>query len=294
MNLTIDQLRVTVAVARAASFSEAARELRLSQPAVTRTVRAVESVVGTELFSRTTRHVQATIEGEQFVRVAEEIVSGFDEGLNRFASYLRAESGILTVVALPSLATTTLPPIITRFCENRPDVKVNLVTARAVDALQLLRSGEVDIAITEHLANDDTVNSRPLGPDPMLAAVPAGHPLAHREEVTWAELAEAPFVGLTDSTSVRRLTDQGFAPLTPTAAITVDAIGAAAALVAQGFGVSAFPQSTLPLAVGYAIVYIPLISPVVTRRLAVMTARTPRPSTLAQVFTREVLEGHGL
>ncbi|HTL42066.1 MAG TPA: LysR substrate-binding domain-containing protein [Pseudolysinimonas sp.] len=295
MNLTLDQLRTTVAVAREASFSEAARTLILSQPAVTRTVRTVEGMLGTQLFTRTTRRVTLTADGVQFVAVAEEILSTVDNGVRRFEAYRRAESGTLTVVALPSLAAGFLPAVLAPFLAARGDVQVRLVTGTAADVLDRLRRGGADVAITEAPGPLADLHSLSLGSDAMLAAVPPGHDLAGATAITWRQLAEHPFIALDEGTSVRRLADRGFADAgaNPPSRTATDSIGAAAAMVRSGLGLSAFPESTLHLAVGTDLGYVRLIDPVVARELAVLVPRTPAPSSLARAFIDDVLAARG-
>src|ERR1700761_2218973 len=124
MNPTLDQLRVICAVARTSSFSEAARELMLTQPAITRSVRNVESALGLRLFARTTRRVELTDDGIEFVAVANGILDGYENGLNRFRAWRRAEMGNLSVLALPSLAAGVVAPIIATFVAQRPRVEL--------------------------------------------------------------------------------------------------------------------------------------------------------------------------
>lgn len=295
MNLSIEQLRVTVAVARASSFSDAARQLSLTQPAVTRSVRAVERSVRARLFTRTTRRVELTADGQEFVAVAQGILDSYDDGLKRFAAYQRAESGSLTVVALPVLAGGILPPIVAEFLAGRPNVQLRLITGTASRIQDRLYRGDAHLAITEVPDRHDGLRLTLLDDDPMLAAVPREHPLAASDFVTWAQLAEFPFVEFEEGTSVRRLADEGFARagVQPRSAVTADATSTAIALVKQGLGVTAFPETTLPIVAQAGLRFFPLQGPAVSRRLAVMTPEAPSPSILTREFIAAVLAARG-
>lgn len=286
MNVTLDQLRVTLAVAQASSFSEAARTLHLTQPAVTRAIRTVEGAVGSRLFTRTTRRVELTTEGVEFVSVAARIVREYDDGIRRFGAYQRAESGSITIAALTSLAEGVLPPIVAAFLRPRPQVEVRLVTGTAPDVMERLRAGEADIAVSEAAEHGEDVQSAPLGADRLHAVVPAAHPLFGRSRITWEELSGHDVVALEEGTSVRKLSDAGFrrAGVEPRIAVTADSIGAASALVAQGLGVSAFPESARLLPATTGLEFIELGDPVVKRDLAIITSRAPAPSALARAF----------
>ena len=291
MNPTIDQLRVICAVARVSSFSDAARELMLTQPAITRTVRSVETGLGVTLFSRTTRRVEVTAEGSEFVAVASDILRSFDEGLKRFEAWCRAEVGTITALALPSLAAGVVAPIVSGFLRDRPGIRLDLLSANAEDILSRLRAGEAQLAITEDPGDQADLDAIPLARDPVFAVVSAVHPLADSRSATWGQLAGYPFIQLSEGTSVRRLTDAGFsaAGIHPKATLSADTIGTVSALVAQGLGVSAFPGSTRPLVTTSHIRFVRLGAPTIARSLAVVTARAPRPTPLVRELRNAII-----
>lgn len=291
MNTTIDQLRVIVSVAHFASFSEAARELQLTQPSVSRTVQTVESTVGTSLFTRSTRRVNLTADGIEFISVAEEILDAYDAGLLRFTAFQRADRGLMTVAALPVLAGGGLAPIVADFLFRHPNVQVQLVTGSAKRVLQLLHTGGADVAVTELPAEAMGLVATPLGKDPLRAAVRADHPLAEEERVDWMALSAEHFIQFSEGTSVRRLTDEGFARagVRPQSSITADATVTAIAMLAQGFGVTALPESSRPLVASADLRFIPLGAPEITRDLAILAPESPAPSTLARFFIQAVV-----
>ncbi|WP_426516074.1 LysR family transcriptional regulator [Diaminobutyricibacter sp. McL0618] len=291
MNVTIEQLRVISAVAQSSSFSEAARSLRLTQPAVSRTVQIVEALVGAPLFSRTTRLVELTADGAEFVSVATGIIAEYDAGMGRFGAYQRAESGLLTVAALPVLASGLLGPAVAAFLKPRPAVQFRLVTGSAKEVMDRLSTGGADVAITELPTSSTGLSVTPLGPDPMCAVVAATHPLAKESSIRWEELAAHAFIQLSEGTSVRRLTDQGFAAAVayPRSAITVDATTAALALMSEDVGITALPRSTQSLTGAREIRFIPLEGPAIHRELAAVSPVSPTPSALAATFIATLL-----
>jgi LysR family carnitine catabolism transcriptional activator len=291
MNPTIDQLRVICAVARVSSFSDAARELMLTQPAITRTVRSVESGLGVSLFFRTTRRVEVTAEGSEFVAVASDILMSLDEGLKRFEAWRRAEAGTITALALPSLAAGVLAPIVSGFMRDRPGVRLDLLSANAEDILRRLRAGDAQLAITEDPGDRADLDAAPLARDPVFAVVSAAHPLADSSSATWGQLAGYPFIQLSEGTSVRRLTDAGFAAAgaRPSAPLSADTIGTVSALIAQGLGVSAFPSSARPLVTNPHIRFVKLDAPAISRSLAVVTVRAPRPMPLVRELRTAII-----
>ena len=291
MNPTVDQLRVVCAVEAVSSFSDAARDLMRTQPAVTRTVRSLEVGLGIALFTRTTRRVEITPEGAEFVAVAREILASYDNGLTRFDAWRRAEVGAITVLVLPSLAAGVVAPIVAAFLRDRPAVRLTLLSANAEDILRRLRSGKAQLAITEHPRKQAGLAALRLASDPVCAVVRAGHPLADTSGATWTQLGDYPFIQLEEGTSVRRLTDGGFAAagIRPVATLSADSIGTVSALIAQGLGVSAFPASTRSLVTDSQIRFVRLEAPHIARDLAVVTSATPQPSPLVRELERAIV-----
>ncbi|MFE4951074.1 LysR substrate-binding domain-containing protein [Leifsonia sp. NPDC056665] len=291
MNLTIEQLRVFAAVAAASSFSDAAQALRLTQPAVSRTIQSVEGVVGTSLFSRTTRKVELTADGTEFLSVAAAIIEEFESSLGRFDAFMQSSRGTLTVAALPVLASGLLASIVSDFLAPRPQVQLHITTGSAQQVLERLRRGEADVAITEITPDSTGLQITPLGSDPMCVVVPRDHPLAESESARWKDLLRYDFITLAAGTSVRRLTDEGFSTThaAPKSVVVVDATMTAVAMMSRGLGITAFPLSTRSFAAAESFTFIPLRDPTVSRELAVLWAASPAPSALARTFTESVL-----
>src|SRR5215218_4235254 len=197
VDVSLHQLRLVARVAELGSFTRAAREQRLSQPALSRTVRDVERSVGARLFDRTTRSVQPTAEGREFVAIARDVLGAYDDGMGRFAGYRAGLTGDLTIAALPSVAAHLLPPVVVAFLATRPDVRLRILDGNTTEVLAHVRSGATDLAVTASQDApeedpDSDVEVIPLRQDLAVAVLPSGHPLASQPAVTWAELAAEP------------------------------------------------------------------------------------------------------
>jgi LysR family carnitine catabolism transcriptional activator len=280
MSPTLHQLRVFMSVADTTSFTRSARELHLSQPVVSRTVRDLEAVVGGELFRRTTRSVDLTPAGHELHRVAADILAAYDRGFARFDGFRNGTAGTVVLAALPSIAASLLPSTITTFRDRFPEVEVRVRDGTSSEVDALLRRGEADVAIADAVG----------------AVVPPAHALARQRTITWAQLANDHFVTLQLGTSIRRLTDQAFhqAGHMPRSVLETGAVSTAGAIVAAGLGVTAVPELALPLLAFADVVQRPLGEPVVTRRLTLLTrsdsdlsapARQLRDHLLAAVAT---------
>jgi LysR family transcriptional regulator, carnitine catabolism transcriptional activator len=280
MDATLRQLVAYTAVAKAASFTAAAAELHVSQSSLSRTVAELERSLGGQLLDRDTRNVTLTPAGIETLRVAEQIVNTHRAGMRQLQQFMLGESGRVTVATVPSVAAVVLPQVINTFRQQRPQVSVRILDGLERTVLDRVVSGDADFAICTVGPASERLEHRPLVRDRFVAVLPATHPLADQEEVTWQELAAESFLAVGQDSSARRLADAAFAQAGAYAVPATEASNVATlgGLVAAGLGVSAIPALVLPLLVTGSIVHRPLVDPVVERRLDVIhRARQPLP-----------------
>jgi LysR family transcriptional regulator, carnitine catabolism transcriptional activator len=268
--LTLHQFEVFRRVALTGSFTRAAEELRLSQPVVSRTIGDIERVLGARLLERTTRSVRLTAAGREFLAVADSVLETYRLGLGRFAAYRAGESGHVTIAALPSVAAVLLPPIAASFLAEHPGVTLHLLDGTTREVLEHLRSGAADLAVTDQSPASADLSVHPLVEDRVVAVLPTGHRLAARARLTWSDLAAERFIAFSRDSSVRRLTDLGFAQagVEPETFVETRAVATAGGMIATGLGISAMPELVLPLLSFTDLVTRPLERPAITRKLA--------------------------
>ncbi|MFI6492028.1 LysR substrate-binding domain-containing protein [Streptomyces sp. NPDC050564] len=215
--MELRQLSYFVTVAEELHFGRAAARLHIVQSAVSQQIRRLERELGAELFDRSPRHVRLTGAGERLLPEARAVLVAAD----------RARAAVAPVAAL-RLGTSTglgehLDRVLAAFAEREPGVQVELVALPAEERLARVADGRLDAAFVRGAApreHPPGVRVLPLWPDPLVAALPAGHPLAARDEVALDELA-----GLPLSITARRINpalvdlvvgachDAGFEPL---------------------------------------------------------------------------------
>lgn len=250
MDLTIQQLRIVLAVAREGSFTAAGERMRLAQSSLSRTVAEVERRVGVVLFERTTRRVLLTPAGQEFAQVAERVVAEFDRGIGHFAGFLAGTRGLVRIAALPSLAATLLPAIVSRFRRDHPDVRVQIEDGLLGQVLDRVRGGHVDLAVTVPTGPQDGLGFRQIAVDHFFCVFPRGHRFAAEPDpLPWTELGDEPFIAFDPASSVRAFTDRALREAEVRLGPVTEArnIAAVAGLAAAGLGVSAVPGLVLPL-----------------------------------------------
>jgi LysR family transcriptional regulator, carnitine catabolism transcriptional activator len=282
MELTVQQLRVVLAVADAGSYAAAADHLRATSSSLRRTVAEVEHRMEVTLFERVGRRAELTPAGHELVRLARDIVAAYERGMHHVDGFLSGTRGSLRIATLPSIAASLLPPIVTRFREQYPDVAVSIEDVPVGDVLRQVDEGLVDLAVTVADQRPPRLDFRPLATDAFYCVFPPTHGFASARTLPWHRLDGEPFIGMQPGTIVRQHVDQalekaGAAPRTVAVGRTMAAV---AGLVAAGLGVSAVPGLVLHLLQFARLGHVRLHDPEVVRSIGVVVD-PERPTTPA-------------
>lgn len=185
---TLRQLRSFQAVARHASFRKAADALSLTQPALSASIRELETLLGAAVFDRSTHHVHLTPQGALLLPQVERLVNGYELGVDGLFRTLADQTRTLRVAALPSAMHLLAEPL-TRWAQQHPDVDLRLSDPLNDALLAALQRGEVDLALGVALDLPPQIEACVVAQDELVAVLPSGHPLARRARLTWQDLA---------------------------------------------------------------------------------------------------------
>jgi len=288
--VSIREMKLVREVAERHSFTLAAEAVHMSQSALSRAVNETERRLGARLFHRTTRSVELTPEGVEFLRLAQSVLGGYRQALNEFTLFRDGVSGVVRVAALPSVAATLLPPLIADVRRERPGIRISVEDTLAHIAMAHVLDGEADLAVAteEHLP--DGLAFTPLTSDRFSVVFRSDHRFHGRATVGWREFVREPVVMFGASSSIRDLTDEVLARIgaAPSAVVEAQNIAVIAGLVAAGIGVAAAPALVLPLMAFARLESAELIQPTVERALGIVTARD-RPVSPAAAHVAERL-----
>ncbi len=246
--MELRHLRYFVAVAEALSFARAARALNLSQPPLSRQIRALEEELGTALFARTKRSVRLTAAGAALLPEARRLLREAD-GLKAGARRLAAgEVGTLALGFISVAAYNLLPELAPEFRRRHPGVKLALHEATSDVLLAALRQGELDVGLVLPPAEAPGLEYAALVHDTLVAALPAGSKAARgKGPLALAALAGEPFILFPRNVGaplhdaiVGACRRAGFAPRIEQEAIQMQTI---VSLVAAGMGVALVPAA---------------------------------------------------
>ena len=243
--LDVTRLRVLAAVARHGSVTAAARTLRYAQPSVSHHLARLEAETGSQLVQKVGRGIRLTEAGQMLAERAEEILGRLDAAETELAAYAGLRAGRVRLAAFPSALGTFVPTAAAAFTARHPDVELHFTEAEPPDAVRLLRSGEVDVALLFSYpdtapTDDDGLRRTPLLREPIYLVTPTGvrgNQLRDHAGRRWISGCERCRTHL-----VRSCATAGF---TPDIAFTTDDYMAVQALVAAGLGVTTLPGLAL-------------------------------------------------
>lgn len=155
------------------SFSKAAENLYISQPALSAMVKKVESKVGMPLFDRSTSPIQLTECGKRYVKTAEKIMDLEDEFAYYVGNLHELKTGHLSVGGTYLFSSFILPPIIAKFQSAYPHVKVSMFEGHTPLLEQKLFGGDLDIIIDNYLLDESIYEKKIFMEEHLLIAVPA-------------------------------------------------------------------------------------------------------------------------
>lgn len=211
--MNLQQLRYVCAVADAAlNVSRAAEKLHTSQPGISKQIRLLEEELGVELFRRKGKHLsELTPVGRQILEQAQSLLQKADT-IKQTAAEAQDESrGNLSIATTHTQSRYSLPPVITRFVQQYPQVSLHMQQGTPLQIAELAARGETDFAIaTEALAQFENLVMMPCFRWNRVVLVPQKHPLAKSGKLTLRQIAQYPLVTYDHGFTGRAKLDQAF------------------------------------------------------------------------------------
>jgi DNA-binding transcriptional LysR family regulator len=284
INFDLNDLLAFRAVAELSNFRKAAESVHISQPAFSRRINKLEQALGVRLLDRTTRRVSLTAVGRDFARKVEQLLDDLDHTLLGISGVAASRMGEVAIACVPSTVYYFLSQVIRRYRETYPKVRVRLIDAGANEVLAAVSRGEADFGLNFIGSQEPDIDFMPLIEERFVAACRRDHPLATKRRVAWAELAAYDFISVGKSSGNRLLLDQALAgvPGRPQALYETQHVTTQLGLVEAGLGVAVVPSMAMPAADHPLLVSVPLVEPVISRKVGLIRRRGRTLSPAAQ------------
>jgi DNA-binding transcriptional LysR family regulator len=193
MNITLKQLKVFERVAKRLSFTRAAEDLYLTQPAVSMQIKQFEETIGLPLFERIGKKIYLTRAGEELYKLSKAITRQLEEAEHLIEELKGSEGGRL-VVAVASTVHYFAIRLLAEFCKHYPKVKVRFKVTNRKGLLQLLEDNEADIILMGLPPEDIDLVSEPFMDNPLVVIAPATHALAGLRSIELEDLRGETFL----------------------------------------------------------------------------------------------------
>jgi len=267
-------LRLFIAVCEEGNIARAAEREAIVASAVSKRIAAVEAQVGAPLLVRGRRGIRPTAAGQALLRQAREVLSAMARMHAELSEFASGVHGSVRVVAAPSVLAEALAGDIGSFLAAHPAVRVALDERVSPEIVRAVREGTAELGVLWDASDLADLQATPYRHDRLCVAMPAGHPLAHRRRLSFADAIDHVSVciapgGMMDTLLRREAARCG---KTPAYRVQVAGMDAAARIVAAGLGPAVLPREAVAgHASATALVLVPLTDAWAERRFVIVT-----------------------
>lgn len=192
-NVTLRQMRVFAAVARYRSFTRAARELHLTQPAISQQIKLLETEIGLPLLEHVGRQIHLTAAGDELLRYASQVTELLREAGESLAAMRGLKRGVLKLGAV-STAKYFAPSLLSAFAPAYPEVTIRFTVGNREEIIQQLASNETDLVIMGRPPRELVTVAEPFAKHPLVIIASPNHPLANRRRIPLERLGSENFI----------------------------------------------------------------------------------------------------
>lgn len=286
INFNLNDLQAFRAVAELSSFRKAADSLHVSQPAFSRRIEKLEEALGVKLLERTTRRVALTAIGRDFDRKIQLLLDDLDHTLLGIRGVAATRMGEVTIACVPSTVYYYVSQVISRYHERYPKIRVKVFDASANEVLTAVSNGDADFGLNFVGGQEPDIEFTPLLEERFVAACRRDHPLAGKRKIGWTELAQYDYISVSKASGNRLLLDQALLHVEgrPQSIYEAQHVTTMLGLVEAGLGVAAVPSIAMPAADHPLLVSVPLVDPIVSRKVGLIRRKGRSLSPAAQQF----------
>lgn len=208
-NVTLRQMRVFTAVARHLSFTRAARELHLTQPAVSQQMRLLEQEVGMPLIEQIGRQIRLAAAGEELLQYANQVTDLLREAAEAMAAMRGLKRGVLKLGAV-STTKYFAPALLSAFTPEYPEVSIKFTVGNRGEIVRLLAANELDLVIMGRPPVELATEATPFAPHPSVIIASPQHRLAARRRIPLEAFAGESFIVREEGSGTRASMEQLF------------------------------------------------------------------------------------
>lgn len=245
--MNLQHLRYFLTLADLEHYTEAAKQLHITQPTLSHAISMLENELQVSLFSKQGRNILLTEQGKEFYTTVRSSLSILDNGILRLQTkYTNKPTINLTLLRV--LGRKAVPKLVRRFLESFPEINIRFDfhndSGMSIDMLNGLINDKYDLAFCSKIKQFSTITYIPIFVQDLVLIVPKHHPLSQQASLTLVDTLNYPQVWFSKRSGLRPVIDQLFSVFDsqPQVAFEVSEDETVAGLVAQGFGLAIIPN----------------------------------------------------
>ncbi|AVT14377.1 LysR family transcriptional regulator [Paracidovorax avenae] len=285
-DLPVTQVRHFLLVAEHGGFQAAADKAFRTQPAITKSIQALEERLGGALLEPGRRSVLTPL-GRQCLPFLRELVLHHDRTAAAVSAFVRKDRGTLTVAAIAAVAGNWLPGLVSAYLQDHPGVAVRLLDDNSRNVERMVRDGEVDFGVGSLVSEAPEIAFEPLVDDAFGLVCSRRHPLARRRQLRWDELQGLPLLGTTAHHQLAAWPEEARWLQAPV--MQVSTMLTMLALLDANVGVTVLARLGVPAMLADRLAFVPLVAPRRERRLGILRLAGQSLSPAAQAMRERLL-----
>ncbi|MEV6844472.1 LysR substrate-binding domain-containing protein [Actinoplanes sp. NPDC051411] len=244
--MQLQQLRYFLAVAETRHFTQAADNLGVAQPTLSKQIHTLEASLGAPLFERIRGAVSLTVAGAALLPLAQRMVADADAARSAVSDIVGLRRGEVRLGATPSLCSSLVPEVLRTFRAEHPEIQLYVIEGSSQDLIENLHAHRLDLALVVQSSPDDLLDARPVLRESLVVASPLSAPTPY-EQIALSELEHTPLVMFRAGYDIRGVTLEAcrMAGFTPKFAVEGGEMDAVLAFVEAGLGVALVPSMVL-------------------------------------------------
>lgn len=265
-------IRLAVSCVLTGSLTAAARECNLVLPAASRRIRELEDAVGSTLFDRHSRGLEPTAAGRIFARRGLALLQEMDQLIEELADASQGVVRHIQMSASTAAINQFLPPLIARYGQMQPQVRIEVEEQVSAQVVNALREGRSDIGVFVEGPDTRGLQVTDFRTDDLVLIMPHGHRLEGRTPIAFADTLDEPWISLNAGAAMleQQLTAAQAAGRVLKLRMQVRSFDAVGHMVASGLGIAALPRKAgLPILRAMKLAWRPLSDPWARRKLKI-------------------------
>ena len=293
MKLDTLGLQAFVGVVDHGTFAKAAQSLNISQTALSHRLKRLETQLHARLLDRTTRSWRLTTIGQEFLPVAQRLVTDLNEAFRTVRSRAEGRQGTVTLASVTTVAFHLLPRVVLEHSRRHPQHQVRILEMASPAVMDAVLQRRADFGIHVLGRRHPDVHTEVVYEDHYVLVCRSDHRYARRRRVRWADLADERLIRLGQGSANGMLLERMLRRLEFRVSATYETQRSttAVAMAALGLGLAVLPRLSMEGGHGSGLVAVPLIDPVVTRELALVRPKGAVLSDEAEALYESVRDG---